>query len=101
EDMASFAEDVARLLGAEATLVSRKPTLPGQSTHEAGGARMGMDPGSSVLNPWGRCWEVDNLWIGDGAAFPSGGFQNPALTMMAVAGRAAEDVVRRTAHPAR
>jgi choline dehydrogenase-like flavoprotein len=67
---------------------------PGLSIHEVGGARMGTEPRSSVLNPWNQCWDVPNLYVTDGAAFPSAGFQNPTLTMMALTGRACEQVYR-------
>jgi choline dehydrogenase-like flavoprotein len=68
---------------------------PGLSTHEMGTARMGEDPGTSVLDPRNRCWEVDNLYLTDGASFPSSGYQNPTLTIMALTGRACEDVAAR------
>lgn len=72
-----------------------EPSPPGLSTHEMGTARMGEDPDSSVLDPRNRCWEVDNLYVTDGASFPSGGYQNPTLTIMALTGRACEDVAAR------
>jgi choline dehydrogenase-like flavoprotein len=73
------------------------PSPPGLSTHEMGTARMGEDPGSSVLDPRNRCWEVDNLYLTDAASFPSGGYQNPTLTIMALTVRACEDVAARFA----
>ena len=65
-----------------------KLSTPGSSIHEVGTARMGSDRRSSVLNPYNQCWDVPNLFITDGAAFASAGFQNPTLTMMAITGRA-------------
>ncbi len=51
--------------------------------HQAGCARMGADPASSVVNPDCRAHEVDNLYIVDTSVFPSIGAVNPALTAMA------------------
>jgi choline dehydrogenase-like flavoprotein len=61
---------------------------PGASIHELGSARMGGARESSVLNPNNQVWDVPNVFVTDGAAFPSAGFQNPTLTMMALTGRA-------------
>ena len=61
---------------------------PGGFIHETGTARMGTDPGDSILNEFAQCWDAPNVYVMDGAAFPSGGWQNPTFTMMAVAGRA-------------
>ena len=66
---------------------------PGSSIHEAGTARMGSDAGTSILNRYNQCWDVPNLFVTDGAAFPSVGFQNPTLTMMALTGRACEHII--------
>jgi choline dehydrogenase-like flavoprotein len=57
--------------------------------HELGGARMGVDPRTSVLSPFNQCWDARNLFVVDGSAFPTAGWQNPTLTMMALAVRAA------------
>ena len=55
---------------------------------------MGCDPKTSILNGYGRCWTVPNLFVTDGASFPSLGFQNPTLTMMALTGRACACILR-------
>jgi choline dehydrogenase-like flavoprotein len=60
---------------------------------EFGTARMGSDPRTSVLNAHNQSWDVKNLFVTDGACFTSGGFQNPALTMMAITVRACEYIV--------
>lgn len=57
---------------------------PGLAIHEAGTARMGNDPSRSVLNSLNQSWDVKNLFITDAASFPSLGFQNPTLTIMAL-----------------
>jgi choline dehydrogenase-like flavoprotein len=65
-------------------------STPGMFVHEVGGARMGTDPRSSVLDPSCRSWEVENLYVTDGACWPTSGWQNPTLTEMAVTARACE-----------
>lgn len=61
---------------------------PGQFVHELGGARMGRDPRTSVLNPVNQSWDVRNLFVLDGACFVTAGWQNPTHTIMALAVRA-------------
>ena len=53
--------------------------------HQNGTARMGDDPKTSVVNRYGQCHEVDNLFVSDASVFVTGGGFNPALTIMAVA----------------
>jgi choline dehydrogenase-like flavoprotein len=65
---------------------------PGLSSHELGTARMGNDPATSVLNSHNQSWDVPNLYLTDGSCFPSGGFQNPTLTMMALTVRACRHI---------
>ena len=45
-------------------------------------------PKNSVVNQWGQTWDVKNLFITDGAPFPSNADKNPTLTIMALAWRA-------------
>lgn len=62
---------------------------PGLSIHEMGTARMGRDPDTSVLNGRNQCHDVPNLFVADGACMASCSHQNPSLTYMAIAARAA------------
>jgi choline dehydrogenase-like flavoprotein len=66
--------------------------VPGTCSHELGGARMGSDPRSSVLDPLNQCWDVPGLFVVDGACFVTAGYQNPTLTMMAISARASEHI---------
>jgi choline dehydrogenase-like flavoprotein len=69
----------------------RKAIAPGgYIIHEVGGAIMGNDPKSSVVNQWGQTWDVKNLFLTDGAPFPSNADKNPTLTIMAFAWRASD-----------
>jgi choline dehydrogenase-like flavoprotein len=64
--------------------------IPGYGIHEVGVARMGDDPRSSVLNQFQQAHDVANLFVMDGAGFPSCGCQNPTLTIMALAVRSTD-----------
>jgi choline dehydrogenase-like flavoprotein len=80
---------VAEMAGAVGLRVERQVRMaPGTFVHELGGARMGTSPDSSVLDRCNRCWDADNLFVLDGACFVTSGWQNPTLTMLALAGRA-------------
>ena len=68
-------------------------SAPGSDIHEMGGARMGMDPKNSVLNAWNQIHECKNVFVTDGACMTSTGTQNPTLTYMAFAARAANYAV--------
>lgn len=60
---------------------------PGFAIHEVGTARMGDNPKNSVLDKHCRAWDVRNLFVADGASWPTVACQNPTLTMMANAVR--------------
>ena len=63
------------------------------ATHVFGTCRMGSDPASSVVDPFGRSHRWRNLWIADASVFPSsGGGEAPALTIHALALRTAERI---------
>jgi choline dehydrogenase-like flavoprotein len=65
---------------------------PGWLIHEVGGARMGTDPRTSVVDPFNRVWDCPNVVVTDGACWVSGGCQNPTLTMMALTARACREL---------
>lgn len=65
----------------------------GYAIHEVGTARMGDDPKTSFLDPYNRSWEVPNLFVTDGSAFVTSGYQNPTLTMLALTDRACSKVL--------
>jgi choline dehydrogenase-like flavoprotein len=68
---------------------AKEPGTPGLGIHEMGTVRMGKDPKTSVLNKYNQAHEVPNLFCTDGGAMASSGCQNPSLTYMALAARAA------------
>jgi choline dehydrogenase-like flavoprotein len=65
----------------------------GGSIHEMGGARMGRDPKTSVLNGHNQVWDAPNLFVTDGACMNSSSCVNPSLTYMALTARAADYAV--------
>lgn len=65
-------------------------STPGMFVHEVGGARMGTDPLNSVVDSYGAVWDVENLYVTDGACWVTSGWQNPTLTEMAITARASE-----------
>ncbi len=62
--------------------------VPGSAIHECGGACMGDDPATSVLNQHNQCWDAPNVLVTDSASFTTAPFQNPGLTIMALSARA-------------
>jgi choline dehydrogenase-like flavoprotein len=66
---------------------------PGLDIHEMGGARMGHDPKTSILNKWNQVHSAKNVFVTDGACMTSVSCQNPSLTFMALTARAADYAV--------
>ncbi|WP_316838769.1 GMC family oxidoreductase [Pedobacter gandavensis] len=66
---------------------------PGLDIHEMGGARMGHDPKTSVLNKWNQLHDCKNVFVTDGACMTSTSTQNPSLTYMALTARAVDYAV--------
>ena len=67
--------------------------VPGDAIHEMGGARMGRDPRTSVLNGWSQAHAASNLYVTDGAQMASAACVNPSLTFMALTARAVDHAV--------
>ena len=63
--------------------------------HEVGMARMGDEPETSVVNEFGRVWDVDNLYLTDGSVFASKADANPTLTILALSWRSTENLIER------
>jgi choline dehydrogenase-like flavoprotein len=76
-------QEVLEAAGAKQTMA--EPLLQIAGWHLMGTARMGSDPGSSVVNEWGRCHDVRNLFIIDGSIFVTAAAVNPTHTIQALA----------------
>ncbi len=90
KDAANTMEELYRDAGFEILVKSDRVHPPGYSIHELGTCRMGKDPRKSVLNEWNRSHDIKNLYVVDGSAFVTGGWQNPTLTILALSMRASE-----------
>jgi choline dehydrogenase-like flavoprotein len=77
------AKDVLAAAGAKDTFA--EAPLPFAGWHLMGTARMGTDPDRSVVNAWGRCHDVRNLFIVDGSIFVTAAAVNPTNTVQALA----------------
>ncbi|MGH8599045.1 MAG: GMC oxidoreductase, partial [Burkholderiales bacterium] len=67
----------------------------GGTAHQAGTARFGSDPKTSVLDLDCKAHELDNLYLTDASFFPSIGAVNPTLTIIANALRVADRIAER------
>ncbi|HEX3465827.1 MAG TPA: GMC family oxidoreductase N-terminal domain-containing protein [Candidatus Elarobacter sp.] len=96
----------------------RRQPLQLFSAHQMGTARMGAHEGAAagtgegapqggVIDPEGRVYGFEGLYVADASAFPSASGVNPMLTIMALAHRTARALIARrgasapTASPAR
>jgi choline dehydrogenase-like flavoprotein len=60
------------------------------TTHQCGTLVFGRDPETSVLDPFCRTHDIDNLYVVDASFFPSSAAVNPGLTIVAQALRVAD-----------
>jgi len=94
EDMKAAAGEMLKAAGGTEVDTYEARYWPGEGIHEMGGARMGRDPDSSVLNGWNQAHDVPNLFVTDGACMTSSAWQNPSLTYMALTARAVDYAVK-------
>jgi len=90
-------ETILGAAGAHSVLLERSLYLGkgipiGGTAHQAGTARFGIDPDTSVLDLDCKAHELDNLYIADASFFPSIGAVNPTLTIIANALRVADGI---------
>ena len=86
-DMADTAAEMLEAAGAENI---QQIHVARGNAHELGTARMGTDPKTSVLTPFQQTHDIRNLFVMDGSGFASSVWQNPTLTIMALAVRSCE-----------
>jgi choline dehydrogenase-like flavoprotein len=90
--------EIMERAGARFTFAATSPPLPGSrgiaiqpapnSKHVIGTCRMGADPRTSVVDPWQRFHDVENLLCTDSSVFPTSTGYGPTLTIVALAIRA-------------
>ncbi|HEX6071039.1 MAG TPA: GMC family oxidoreductase [Longimicrobiaceae bacterium] len=66
----------------------------GRIIHELGTTRMGANPSTSVLNPSCQAHDVPNLFVADGGPFVSQADKNPTWTILALAWRTSDEIIR-------
>ena len=60
--------------------------------HHMGTTRMADDPKQGVTDSWGRVHGIGNLYVAGSSLFPTGGWANPTLTIVALALRTADRI---------
>ncbi len=80
-------EDILRAAGADEVITIDR------YAHLVGGGRMATDRRFGVVDRDCRSFAVPNLYITDGSVLPTQGSANPALTIMAIAARAADRLI--------
>jgi choline dehydrogenase-like flavoprotein len=88
-------------MGATSSGVMTSPATPGafgwtgtasavpDSRHVMGTTRMGLDPRTSVVDPFGRLHGLENVVVADSSVFVTSAGYGPTLTLVAMAMRAA------------
>ena len=92
---ARLVEELRKLLGGLGYWSPRSLVFssgPQNTTHQCGTIVFGTDPTRSVLDPFCRAHDVDNLFVVDASFFPSSAAVNPALTIVAQALRVADHI---------
>lgn len=64
------------------------------NVHLLGTCRMGNDPNSSVVDRFNRAHDVENLFMVDGSSLVTSGRGQPTMTIMALAFRAADNIIQ-------
>jgi choline dehydrogenase-like flavoprotein len=95
----SYQPGVLGSLASFAQVMDAAGWLSGQlalfSFHITGTARLGGSPANSATNPEGESWEARNLFVMDGASFPSASGVNPMISIEAIAHRNAQALAAR------
>jgi choline dehydrogenase-like flavoprotein len=66
----------------------------GTIIHELGGARMGSDPSTSVVDANCQAHDVKNLFVADGSPFVSQADKNPTWTILALSWRTSDYITQ-------
>lgn len=76
----------------------KRSVAVGGAIHECGGARMGRDPKTSVLNAMNQVWDAPNVFVTDSSCFVTNGTCGPTLTTMALTVRSCEHIASEYGH---
>jgi len=104
ETIRHYAQTAAQSLAGVAEVIPDEALLRGDrdtyikgcddSNHHMGGMRMAASPGAGVVDTNLLLRGTRNCYVCSGAAFPTSGFSNPTHTLLALAVRLADHVVR-------
>jgi choline dehydrogenase-like flavoprotein len=64
---------------------NKPPVTPFASAHQMGSCRMSARARDGVVDPRGRVWGTEALYVADASVFPSASGVNPMVTTMAIA----------------
>jgi choline dehydrogenase-like flavoprotein len=92
--LALVAKLKAKLRQAGYPIVLSRPFDRRTPSHQCGTARMGNDPATSVVDTFCRAHDHANLFITDASVLPTSAAVNPALTVAALAIRAAGHITQ-------
>lgn len=84
-EVKDYGKDKNRYLNSISELKWAANCFPLFSSHLMGTCRMGGNKAASPVNPEGRLWGTDNLYIADGSLFPSASGINPMITIQSLA----------------
>ncbi|TXT41160.1 MAG: glucose-methanol-choline oxidoreductase, partial [Comamonadaceae bacterium] len=85
------ADQVERVIGA---LKNEPARYKYTSFHPQGTCRMGRDPKTTVVNPYGETHDVKNLYVADASLLPTSIGYNPSETVYALASYISERIVK-------
>lgn len=66
------------------TINTKPPASQFVSAHQMGTSRMSTRPENGVVDPKGKVWGTEDLYVADASVFPSASGVNPMLTNMAI-----------------
>lgn len=89
QDFLTESRKMMSKMGARDIYAHDNKQAPGLDIHEMGGARMGNDPKTSMLNEHNQVHGCKNVFVTDGACMTSTGNQSPSILYMALTARAA------------
>ena len=85
------ADQVESVIG---TLKNEPARYKYTSFHPQGACRMGRDPKTTVVNPYGETHDVKNLYVADASLLPTSIGYNPSETVYALASYISDRIVK-------
>ncbi|KAI1276526.1 long chain fatty alcohol oxidase [Xylaria sp. FL0933] len=70
------------------------PLVQFACAHQMGSCRMSAKPQDGVVDPRGKVWGTQNLYVADASVFPSASGVNPMITNMAIADHISRGISR-------